>query len=362
MPVVLHMDGYAGGKAGMGSDIVAAAQYYGFVVFSIGNNLKDGRGGFGLQFGNDGVANDDNPTPCSSRDSREIEFLRVVFDFIADSPTLLDASKVFTEGFSQNSMFAVYTAVCFADKVAGTWQGGSGQARTGSNPVVPGFQAQCSFPSYASHGRGCCNYDFCSQCQYWPLWPKTCSNKIVDCIATYTDDNIACGTDWYMYEAMTQEGNDARLLSFPVPAGDSSGGHRSPKNKWAWVAGCLGIAPQCSSSCATSFHACVDGASDGKSYDKFATCEKQLKAGLLSGCTVGCAPTLSMLQRSESPVVTLSEGNFGLETGLPAAGGSAPKPNCKKPFGPFSTGPGPRPKCTPPSNYTAPPISPKDTC
>merc|ERR1711972_1132724 len=110
-------------------------------------------------------------------------------------------------------------------------------------------------------------------------WPQTCSNKIVDCIAAYTDDTIACGSDWNMYEAMVQEGNDARLLSFPVPAGDERAGHKDPKNTWAWVAGCLGITDSCSSSCETAFSSCIDSAADDKSYDKFSTCEGEIKNG-----------------------------------------------------------------------------------
>jgi hypothetical protein len=364
VPVVLHMDGYSGGKKGseIGGDMGEAADYYGFTAFTLGNSLKDGAGGFGLEFGNNGIANDDNPTPCSSTESREIEYLDGIFNFIADNPTLLDATKVYTEGFSQNSMFAIYAAVCFADRVAGTWQGGSGQARTGSNPVAPGFQGQCSFDSFALHGSDCCDNDFCTDCQYWPLWPKTCSHKIVDCIAAYTDDTIACGSDLNMYEAMVEEGNDARLLSFPIPPGDDFAGHKDPRNKWAWFAGCLGIVPSCTSSCAASFDSCMDSAAEDKNYDKFETCEQKLKDGLLSGCVVGCAPTLGMLRRSEDPVATLSQGKFGTETGLAQASGSAPVPTCKADIGPFGTASGPAAKCTAPASWVAPTISPADVC
>lgn len=362
MPVVLHMDGYSGGKkpsefAGAGDNL--AATYYGFVFFTIGNLLKDGAGGFGLEFGNQGIANDLNPTPCSESDSREIVYLQQVFAFIADNPLLMDASRVYTEGFSQNSAFALYATVCFADKVAGIYQGGSGMARTGWYPVAPGFQGQCSFDSYATHGSDCCDNDFCTDCQYWPLWPKTCKHKIVDCIFAYVDDTIACGGDWHAYEANVKEGNDARLLSFPVPDGDNYAGHRDPKNKWAWFAGCTGIVPECSSACATSFEACISAATDSKTYEKFATCEEELKAGKLSGCTVGCAPTLSMLMTSETPTVTLSQGNFGRETGLAVATGEAPKPACKS--GPSLIGSG-RSKCYPPSSWMPTDPSPKDVC
>jgi hypothetical protein len=171
----------------------------------------------------------------------------------------------------------------------------------------------------------------------------------------YTDDYL-CGSDWYMYEAMVREGNDARLLSFP------GGGHKNPQNAWAWKAGCLGLASPCSSSCAASFDTCVNGET-GENHAKFKTCEDKLKNGALSGCTVGCAPTLGMLLTSESPVVTLSQGKFGLQTGLTqwdAKGASAPKPSCKAPFGPFSevgnSG------CSPPNSFVYAAENPKDTC
>merc|ERR1712151_872466 len=119
------------------------------------------------------MGNDENPTPCSSSDSREVVYLEGVFQFISENPAL-DSAKVFTEGFSQNSMFAIYTAVCFSDKVAGAWQGGSGLSKTAHNPVAPGFQGQCSFSSYATHGDTCCDDEFCTDCKYWPLYPRTC--------------------------------------------------------------------------------------------------------------------------------------------------------------------------------------------
>eukprot|EP00957_Ditylum_brightwellii_P023533 1776432-Ditylum_brightwellii.AAC.1 len=102
-------------------------------------------------------------------------------------------------------MFAAYIAVCWADRIAGLWQGGSGLAKTFHTPIVPGKQAQCSFDAYDMNGNTCCETDFCNECTWWPLYPRTCEHKLVDCIAAYTNDNIACGSDWYMYEAMVAE-------------------------------------------------------------------------------------------------------------------------------------------------------------
>ena len=92
-----------------------------------------------------------------------------------------------------------------------------------------------------------------------------------------------------------REGNDARMLSF-APVSGVKGGHSDPENAWAWVAGCLGLSTSCSTTCEASFKTC---AGSTVSPDKFAECEEKLMAGSLSGCTVGCSPTLGMLQTSE---------------------------------------------------------------
>ncbi len=97
-----------------------------------------------------------NPTPCSESDSRDYSYIKGVLDFIADN-SALDASKVYFEGFSQNSMFAAYASVCFADRVAGLWQGGSGLSKTFHRPLTPGFQAQCSASDFSTSGTQCCN-------------------------------------------------------------------------------------------------------------------------------------------------------------------------------------------------------------
>ncbi len=171
--------------------------------------------------------------------------------------------------------------------------------------------------------------NFCTDCTWWPVYPRTCENKLVDCIAAYTNDNIACGTDWYMYEAMVAEGNDARMLSFSNTA-SITGGHRDPQNKFSWIVGCLGIVDSCSSACEQSFLDCIT--SNG--VDEYARCEGELETGNVANCVVGCAPTLEMLKTSETPLINLSEGKFGTQSGLTVAT-DPQRPNCANPFGSF---------------------------
>ena len=115
----------------------------------------DGAGNFGLEFPANGVVSHLNPTPCEESDSRDYTYIKGVFDFIATHDSL-NGSKVYLEGFSQNSMFAAYASVCFADRVAGIWQGGSGLAKTYHKPLVPGLQGQCSASDYSTLGTDCC--------------------------------------------------------------------------------------------------------------------------------------------------------------------------------------------------------------
>ena len=242
-PVVLSMNGYGSGKINGGAK--RAANKYGFAIVGVGSTSPKTATGFRLSFGNDGIANAANPTPCTEAENRDKPYTDAIFAWIeAQGDKRLDALAVYAEGFSQESMYAAYVSVCYADKVKGLWQGGSGLSKAGHTPVVPGFQGQCSLTSFTEHKQDCCTASatsFCKDCAWWPIYPRTCSNKLVDCIMAYTDDAIGCGSDYYMYEAMTAEGNDARLLSF------AGGQHSNPKNEWDWKVGCLGITDSCSS-------------------------------------------------------------------------------------------------------------------
>ena len=110
-----------------------AAGRYGYI--RIGVSTPDG----GWTFGNDGVVNNGKPMPCSDEDSKDMAYLRAIFKFIEDNPDQFDASRIYAEGFSQNSMFSAYIAFCFSDQVLGVWQGGSGLAVAGELQIVSFF-------------------------------------------------------------------------------------------------------------------------------------------------------------------------------------------------------------------------------
>ena len=66
--------------------------------------------------GNNGIVNDKIPMPCLDEDNEDIPYLRKVFEFIEANDDKFDASRIYAEGGSQNSVFSAYLAFCFRFK------------------------------------------------------------------------------------------------------------------------------------------------------------------------------------------------------------------------------------------------------
>ena len=321
LPVVLSPNCYAKDRLSGISMISAnrgdnaAATKYGYS--RIGLSTPDG----GWTFGNDNVVNDADPMPCSDDDSKDIPYLKTIFDFIESNPDKFDEDKIYAEGFSQNSMFSAYTAFCFSDKVVGVWQGGSGMTLTGEQPYVPNQGGQCKMSSFVEYGGSCRTIDPCTECQYWPIYPCYSETRpMIDCVMEYTNDGISAkgaSSAKHMYEKLVNEGQDGRLLIFnPSDDGTIAGGHKDPKNKAHWQVGCLGITEPCSESCETSFIACVNLKDVSTAANRAGAFEDCIESSEnLSGCTAECAPTYNMLIESETPTeVSFAYDVFGAAT------------------------------------------------
>ena len=71
----------------------------------------------------DTVINDEHPMPCSDEDSKDIAYIRTIFNYLESRPESFDMTRVYAAGFSQNSMFSAYIGYCFPDNVVGVYQG-----------------------------------------------------------------------------------------------------------------------------------------------------------------------------------------------------------------------------------------------
>ena len=68
--------------------VAPAHRCAGYAVIGIGSTDKDGAGGFGLEFPNNGVINHANPTPCAHEDSRDHAYIKVALISNPDSLSL----------------------------------------------------------------------------------------------------------------------------------------------------------------------------------------------------------------------------------------------------------------------------------
>ena len=71
------------------------------------------------------------PMPCSDSNSKDLEYMRKVFEFIKSNGTIFDLSRVYIHGFSQNSIWTSVIGVCFNDQVRGIFLGASGMSIKG---------------------------------------------------------------------------------------------------------------------------------------------------------------------------------------------------------------------------------------
>ena len=312
-----------------------AAARYGFA--RIGLSTPDG----GWTFGNDGIVNDQNPMPCSEDESKDAAYVNKVFEFIKSNPSIFNIDKIYAAGFSQNSMFSAYIGFCHSDKVTGIWQGGSGLALSSQTELtLPAMQAHCTASMYTEFKKGCSSQtDACPGCKYWPIYPcYQASKPMINCIADYNNDYIATSrtnpetvsTARNMYEAMVNEGHDARLLRFEPSADETiPGGHKDPQNTVYWQVGCWGMTEKCSSECEVSFIDCVGEESPSTGKEKaeaFSNCIAKDVFSSLKGCDSICSPTYKMLTESEEPYIKeLSKGIFGANNE-----GSHPQPSTSK--------------------------------
>lgn len=296
LPVLISNDGYSRnglGECRTASEMVEAAQGFGFV--GLCTTSPDGD----WTFGNDGVMNDQQPTPCTPGDSKDIRYLNGVFEIIDELGASGKAKpdEVYTWGFSQNAMFTAWTAFCYPDRIKAFWQGGSGLFVKGQTNPLPLMEGACRKSDYLQYGRACAVQAPCTECQYFPIYPVATTPPLSGCIMAYVDDFLF-ETAAPMADAMTTEGHDATLLQFP----DIGRGHSEPLLQWDWLVGCMGVGEACSEPCSEAIVACIEGrggATPQQRESDYVSCQN----GELASCNSGCAPTLEMLRVVERPCV-----------------------------------------------------------
>ena len=313
LPLIIQPDCYTSNELAGGRE-AETARLYGFHYMDL--TSPDG----GWDFPNNNEINDENySTQCDDSASKDMGYLRGVFmvvdQMIADG--LVDADKVFVQGFSQNSMFSIFMATCFPDQIAGVWQGGSGlySEDDGARPL-PKCEGACTADAFEEHEEACVEVAPCETCKYFPVFPAKTGQAIRSCIMMYEDDSSAHSTAVPGYNLLRAQGHEPQLMIFGADRASEIGGHSAPVNEWAWINSCLGIQDPCSESCSTEVVACMDAFKENfrdPDDNAFSLADRRHRdiatrhygrclEDNIEQCARGCAATRDMLTVFETPI------------------------------------------------------------
>jgi len=285
-PVVLHMQCYARDKLQRlelypGSGMVQNADRWGFILVG----LSSFSGSWRMASVNELIDGEDS---CDESLVRDLRYAKKVYDFLESETMrdLVDFSRVYTEGFSQNGNFAGYIAYCLRDQIAMGLQGGSGMH------VIHNGQL---------HRRG--NYqDFPEDALSYPMALSPEATNFHTCSFIIKGDPWS-DSSYNLEHFAVQNGLDLRFFAF------EGTGHRWPNFKDDWWVGCSGMYEPCSAECEQSYKECVAERSNVRNGVR--DCRQMDVIGSLQGCSARCAPTLEMLQIYEQPDINLAHGQFG---------------------------------------------------
>ena len=223
-------------------------------------DLTSPDGGWSFPLNNE--VNDGNyRRQCEDAATKDIGYLKGVFkvvdQMVADG--LVDPDKVFVNGFSQNSVFAIFIGTCFPDRIAGVWQGASGiYSQDDGSRALPKCEGACTASAFIEHGYDCREVEPCDTCQYFPVFPERTGKSIKACIAMYDNDGAAHSTAVPAYRLLKSQGHEPKLMIFGSDPEIRLGDHDEPLNPMAWIARCLGLHAPCSQRCSETVVECMD--------------------------------------------------------------------------------------------------------
>ena len=280
----------------------------------------------GWRFPLDNRVNAENhETQCDPENSPEIAYLQQAFtvvDQMVEDGTV-DPDNIYVSGFSQNSMFSVFAATCFPERIKGISQGGSGlYSQADGSLGLPNCEGECTRSDFEALGSECLTETPCDDCDYFPVLPTRSDDGFQSCLFMYDNDNSAHSTAVPGHKLLTAAGQDATLRIFASSPPDGPGGHEMPVLGWEWSNSCLGVNPPCSAGCEEAVVSCMgafqeafaaeNGGQDPLNipdarrglYEEYRNCMRNNA----EQCPRGCASTEAMLLSVEVPACECMPG------------------------------------------------------
>ena len=244
---------------------------------------------------------------------------------LASADGLVDEDRIYISGFSQNSMFAIFAATCFPDRIAGISQGGSGLYSQEDGALgLPQCEGVCTRSAFEEYEQDCVTEEPCDDCSFFPVYPTSDAegNTFKSCLFIYDNDDAAHTTAVPGHRRLTEAGHTADLNIFASHQQSGLGGHQMPMLDWEWINTCLDLNPSCGDDCETAVVSCVEGVREtytSENGDQSILHSEEGRELLLqayrecvmdnaSSCPRGCAATERMLNSVETPACECEPG------------------------------------------------------
>jgi predicted esterase len=249
MPVIVYFHG-AGTRANQSCDqndqLAQDADTMGYALVCA-DAVAQGSWQFPETDDGQGVTNDD-PRPCGASDSEDWTYVKKILQHLESPPVSqrVDLLKVYFMGFSQGAMMTAYAATCFANKIRGAAQAGSGLklhsnavtnqfcTASANNRCWPNIDDGVSNPFLQPEDEDVCLFDTCT---YFPLQPTKQENIVGEdlkwCLYMGCDDPLAHSVN-HMAVYLNSRGVPNNLEKY-------NGEHQVPTSWMTKVAECHGI-------------------------------------------------------------------------------------------------------------------------
>jgi len=239
MPVVIYFHGKGGAANKICSsktEVTQAAESMGFALLC-GDAYENWQ--FPRVGGDEGVSSA-NPQPCTSEDTPEVDYVQTIFDTLAAASATYDNQKIYTQGFSQGAMMTTWATTCFASKIRGASQAGSG-LKLAKDAVTKEWCAgsssrRCSVKETDGNNipGGSCPES--SACEYFPIKTTKQQNSVGRdlkwCLFAGCSDYLL-GSVLSQNQHLTDEGAPVDIFYYDMP-------HKAPENWMPKVAQCHG--------------------------------------------------------------------------------------------------------------------------
>lgn len=164
-----------------------------------------------------------NKRACSADDTADAVYVSGILDAIDDNGAF-DSERIYFMGFSQGAMMTTWASTCFADRIRGASQAGSGLKVAGDGINIPG--AACATE--------------CDACEFFPIQPGSVEDPLLNVVGEELKWCQYAGCSDYLLGSIFSMDQYLTSIGAPHAVQHYDGPHEAPGNWFPMIAQCHG--------------------------------------------------------------------------------------------------------------------------